>query len=835
MRLGTYWLVRIGIVMLLTGLVFFGNYAYQNYIGKLSAGGKVTLLYLASGILLGAGTWWQRRPARESLKNYAQVLFAGGLATVYFTTYAAHHFEHLRIIETAGVDGGLLLAWAGFMVWIADRKKSEVLALFAVLLAYYTGIITHVGLFTLYSNLVLTVAAVFFLVRNRWAALTFASLAATYAAYGFWRFLHGSEWRWAFPEEGLWTGTYFLISYWVLFTTAVFLSKDEKFAREQRAGFLTLNNGAFFTLFLLTMYQVHQGGFWKFSLIYGATLLGLAELARRVLGPEPLAKNAYLTQGLLLVTVGFITKFSGLQLALILAAESVMLLMLDQQRKSRILRISAYLSAGLAVGWGMDGMRQNEPHGLWLGMGLGALMLWNALLVDRQTRSANAALRPQPAYFAALALAIWLAATYDNTSHEHFPLVLALEGMLLTFSIYLLGVREITLFGQGYIVLAQLAWVFNYALQNGASPPWWNPMLLIAITLGLSHWWQKQKVLNVPSQIGGLCQGLYALAIIGVLYFWLDPKVQAPVWLVTTSLLAIGITAYGVLTRAWLLAAFGQIFMLVSGAQFVWQLSQGEPAWYFALAPMAALALLSFWTVNWFDRRPGQGDQVREPLLQLAQVYRWVALGMSIWWVCHYIPARERIWLLSLLGSWFFLWAGLRRKREALLISAAYTIAGLILFWLPLIGTPKVYLPNLLVILLLLGQRQMARRLPDRYPLSSEIHGAVIVVGGLSLWLFLSLWVLRAAAALSNPGGYLTASWSVFALMLFSVGIVLRERMYRWLGLGVLACALGRVVILDVWKLETPYRILSFMALGVVLLVLGFIYNKYQEKINEWL
>jgi hypothetical protein len=59
--------------------------------------------------------------------------------------------------------------------------------------------------------------------------------------------------------------------------------------------------------------------------------------------------------------------------------------------------------------------------------------------------------------------------------------------------------------------------------------------------------------------------------------------------------------------------------------------------------------------------------------------------------------------------------------------------------------------------------------------------------------------------------------------------------MYRWLGLGVLACALGRVVIFDVWKLETLYRILSFMALGVVLLVLGFIYNKYQEKIREFL
>ncbi len=51
----------------------------------------------------------------------------------------------------------------------------------------------------------------------------------------------------------------------------------------------------------------------------------------------------------------------------------------------------------------------------------------------------------------------------------------------------------------------------------------------------------------------------------------------------------------------------------------------------------------------------------------------------------------------------------------------------------------------------------------------------------------------------------------------------------------VLGCALGRVVIFDVWKLETLYRILSFMALGIVLLVLGFIYNKYQEKIKEWL
>ncbi|HWI56275.1 MAG TPA: DUF2339 domain-containing protein, partial [Bacillota bacterium] len=329
MRVGTYWLVRIGIVMLLTSLVFFGNYAYQNFIGKLGPAGKISLLYLASAILLGAGAWWQRKAAKPALKSYAQVLFSGGLAAVYFTTFAAHHLEHLRVIQSAVLDGGLLLAWAGFMVWIADRKKSELLALFAVGLAYYTSIITRVGSFTLYSNVVLTAAAVFFLVRNRWAALSFGSLVATYAAYGFWRFFDGSSWHWASPEQGLWAGTYFLMCYWLLFTAAVFLSRHEKLAGENRAAFLTLNNGAFFGMFLLTMLQVRQEGFWKFALLYGSVLLVLAELARRLLAAEPMAKNSYLTQGLLLVTAGIIShpRLAGLQLALVLAMESVLLLL----------------------------------------------------------------------------------------------------------------------------------------------------------------------------------------------------------------------------------------------------------------------------------------------------------------------------------------------------------------------------------------------------------------------------------------------------------------------------------------------------------------------------
>ncbi|HEY9172736.1 MAG TPA: DUF2339 domain-containing protein, partial [Verrucomicrobiae bacterium] len=141
-----------------------------------------------------------------------------------------------------------------------------------------------------------------------------------------------------------------------------------------------------------------------------------------------------------------------------------------------------------------------------------------------------------------------------------------------------------------------------------------------------------------------------------------------------------------------------------------------------------------------------------------------------------------------------------------------------------------VYLPNLLAILAWLGQQRAARRWPGLYGVNEILHRAVILLGGVCLWAFVSRWVAQ-----SVSGFYLTASWSVLALALLAGGILLRERMYRWLGLGVLAVSLGRVAIFEVWKLETNYRVLSFIALGLVLIVLGFIYNRYQEKIRQWL
>jgi hypothetical protein len=525
-----------------------------------------------------------------------------------------------------------------------------------------------------------------------------------------------------------------------------------------------------------------------------------------------------------------VPKSTALQLAFALAANGAALLRVGLERQSLTLRAGGYAAAALAVLWGIAGLERFDHLGLFAGIALGAIMAAKAFWLHRQSPGSDSRLlRPAPAYFTTLALVIWIATTWFNTTTTHFPLALAVEAVVLTASVYALRVREFAMLGQGLLVLAHLGWLECF-MGGSTTPPWWNPLMMIAITLGLSQWWQRQKAIVGDPSLSTICQAVYALALVALVYVWLEPRNSGPAWLVLTSLLAVTATAYGVGTRNWPLAICGQIFLVVSGGQFVWQLLHTKPGWHSALAPIAALGVLSFGTWLWFARKPDSKPQVRDPLLQFAMVYRWVALMMSIWWVGKYIPDREQIWVFLLIGLAVFLFAGWRQSREATMFAAAYTACGLAILWLPSQRDSVVYVPNLLAVLAFLAQQQVTRRQPERYSLEEMIHSVVIVIGCLSVWRFVSCWVLESA-----DKDYLTATWSALALVMFGCGIGLRERMYRWTGLAVLATALGRVVVFDVWKLETIYRVLSFMALGIVLLVLGFFYNKYQEKIRQWL
>ncbi|MFT3917709.1 MAG: DUF2339 domain-containing protein [Anaeromyxobacteraceae bacterium] len=76
-----------------------------------------------------------------------------------------------------------------------------------------------------------------------------------------------------------------------------------------------------------------------------------------------------------------------------------------------------------------------------------------------------------------------------------------------------------------------------------------------------------------------------------------------------------------------------------------------------------------------------------------------------------------------------------------------------------------------------------------------------------------------------------TVVMALYAAVLLVVGFVAREVLHRWLGLGLFAITLVKVLLSDVWRLGAGLRILVFMASGVLMLAAGFLYARYGRRI----
>jgi uncharacterized membrane protein len=72
----------------------------------------------------------------------------------------------------------------------------------------------------------------------------------------------------------------------------------------------------------------------------------------------------------------------------------------------------------------------------------------------------------------------------------------------------------------------------------------------------------------------------------------------------------------------------------------------------------------------------------------------------------------------------------------------------------------------------------------------------------------------------------LSVLWTLFATGLIVLGIVRKSALLRWEALALFALTVGKVFLHDLASLERFYRILSFLILGVLLLVVSFLYQR---------
>jgi Predicted membrane protein (DUF2339) len=83
--------------------------------------------------------------------------------------------------------------------------------------------------------------------------------------------------------------------------------------------------------------------------------------------------------------------------------------------------------------------------------------------------------------------------------------------------------------------------------------------------------------------------------------------------------------------------------------------------------------------------------------------------------------------------------------------------------------------------------------------------------------------------------GRVTIAWGIEAVVTFLFALSVSERSYRLAGLSLLLACVAKILVLDVWRQQRSDRYVTFIILGVALLLVSFLYTRYSETINRYL
>jgi hypothetical protein len=830
------WLTRIGALFFVLFLVSAD--AYFKLHQHLGPWGKLGLMGLLSVVMVAVGQRLERK--RDTLLVYGRTLMAAGLAGLYFTVYAAVALDPLRVVHQPVAGGFLLLLWSAYVLYLADARKSQLLSLFAILLAYVSSALNPLVGFTMAADLLLAATAVIFLLRNGWAVLSYLALAGTYFAL-LRRLIVNEDGELVFDTSralAFAPHAIYLIGAWVIFTAAVLLSRSPGFGGGKRFAFLTLNNAAAAGLLVLTAYVSGSGAdrMGHVLLLTGLALLATAGLAMRLRADAPDVARAYVAQGIALATGGVMAVYTGATRGVVLMIETLFLGMAGAFSRDRILSICAWVTAFFTTLFLLWEVSVNARDPWLLGLGGAAVMLKNAWWSRQKSPPGSQTLVPAASYYCVLGLSL-IATLLDAELSARalppaLPPALALVALACTFSIYLLRLDELPPVAQLLLLGAQVLVLFP--VENGETLPWWSTALVALATLLMVLWWSFQRVVRIGPWLA-LLDFVYALALVGMAYHAIRPHLSEQSWMVDASLLSAAFLAFGALTRVWSIAAMGQVFLAIALYHF-FQLHVDPhrfpwTAWAAAI-PLTVVFATGRGIHAWLHTFPGIVGVRRQALRTAAYFYQLTALLMLVWCVVGLVRPAAQMATFLLLGT-LTLALNVRQLRTfgvrcsyvlsgigALLYASAYFHDG---------ARALVTFLNALAVLSFLTQPAILRHAAR--PLGTVAESWMLVlVSAATGWLYFS-----SSVAARMGGGSVTAGWAVYALLLFVLGLILCERRQRWCGLAILLAAIVRVFAVDFWGLTNGYRVLTFIVLTIITLGLGFIYARYAERLKTLL
>ncbi len=965
LQLGKVWFVRIGVVMVLTGIAYLAQMGYRGLDVEIRPFINAATLYLISFGMMGAGLFLHRK--FEFLKNYSEVITGGGMAAVYFSTYALYFVKNpevLGLIKSPIIAGELLAAWAIFIIWFATRKKSEVIALFAVAGAYYSSYIPlnhdptkQEVIFIFASNAALALTTLFFLIRNRWANLSFMAAITSYGGFAYWRFGH------AVGALDFWQDTAFLGVFWIIFTVAGFLSRNDQLSAAKRATFVNLNNGAFFALMTILMLQVHEyrDDYWLLPLIFSGITLALYFAAKRLLRAEELFGEIMLGKSALLATLAVMTfKEIAEYRGLLLAAESVTILFFGLRTKNRILQWASAIVGAVGVVFVLMVFYETvkETHGnyyaptLRLGIFFSLLMLSAGIVagkwkIDRNDRDP---LHAMPNFFAVIGFAIAIIACFVTVVKEHTDIAgLTLAGLgLITLAVSrAIRISAVFVFAKIYTICGFVIWLTVAFSKNLALEYWQAPLMLLiaciaqqlhqrhenksdepqprlwsdfnnhvaqilyAVFMGvISVAWMLHllnfEFLNFPLAltVGGIIFTLYACALrsshsyvlgqvtlffaVCLMSLQLVMPVTQHTWTISLipAVVALGLSVLlkhkpdiitgrlhtseadinlnGIVLQAianlsglvvalkfipeeyqlWILPLIGvalsivylqvnlipsiiaaQAFVITSALIAPLKMFVPQPEMWSTLFPVVVMLLMSHFLLHSSNLIENENHPLRKFGKGGTQLYFFYGWTLCLVWGIKFVHEDFLLIAFTVVSIAHGLAHQRRERNERLIVAGGFLLIGIIGFWIHAVlnwNSPRP--ADGLALVILLGVHTAWRKITRDSQKQPGVNLGIIILINLSLWVWTSSMV---------PGDWDIIGWGVLAFALVGLGLWSPERAHRLFGLVVLLASTANLMLLAYSRLDGAPRILTFIGMGIILIILGGLYHKFQEKIKE--
>lgn len=813
MRFGRVWLVRFGIVLLVTGLALLGNYAYRNWIRDMPPGVRLFGLFICSGLLVEAG---RRLAARESMKRPGEVILAGGLAFFYYCTFAAHHVQRLRVIENPVAAAVLLFGAAALIAFVSWKRGSRVTAVMGILLASYSTMLQPVGWLSCVSSTLLAGAGVFLMSRPGWGGPGLAAMAGTYGAFLGWQIV-GAAGGSAKEPALMW----FLPPVWAMFSLpAVWDRFKDSMGDRAKAWFTGGNNAVFFVLFSLLWLMRHEtAGYWMVPVIFGLVLVALGVSGRSRSNP---AGGVNVCQGIGLASLGLVIKLDGYHLALALAAESVVLAGAFRKFRGKSELVFSLLAALGAVNMAVGGRIGDFP-----GIGIMDIPLWSSGLVAVLVAGASLVLKADgddgksggiPVLLFALSMvaavlgwAWWLP--------QPWPVV-ALAGIALAVSVAAFSLPrrwDVSEFPVCAVVVA-----FVTAIAGLISDESWAVALAGCFALAAVFVWKRAVVSGkIGERVAETAGWTFSVLAAGA-FWWAIVKAGLPVEMKPIVVAVIALLAGG----AAVFAGSGALFVcsgLLLATSLVPPLWSWQAAWVNACVVPLALAHVAL------AIHPGSAGRLDE-------THRWAGGG------CSRLTAFAAVCLF---------WNAWRPEHlgDGVGLTAIVLAGALMFFRRPLI--PEVW--GFVVV----GAVWLVTRMAADWPWRDEPSwrggfvalSALAMIGvaavkrgkmapellGVIVWLAVGVIAMWSTEMLVWRHGWHGAAvlWTVLGFAVVCGGLVSRIAALRQAGLALLGIALVKVFAVDVWDFNAFMRVVAFLVLGAALVLLGLFYNRFAMVLKK--